>query len=161
MNLTLEVFITQLLSDRVRYCRREVPIDDSTVSPDLAVRGLVEGSRQDSPVCSAQYLSHSTSWRYEISGRIVLTYLVCLHDEDFDVENWRELHVDDLNLAGSQDARQPAPDHITEQQVLSHAIRHLAFLRYHSTDRTVHDAVPFRAGPLLTRAMATLAGQIQ
>lgn len=28
MNLTLEVFVTQLLPDRVRYYRREMPLDE-------------------------------------------------------------------------------------------------------------------------------------
>lgn len=160
MNLKLEVFIAQLLSDRVRYRRVELPLAAPNTPPDHAVRDLVEGLHPDSSIFVENYLSHSTSWRYEANGNIVLTYLVCLDDEDFQDEQWQELHADALNLAGSDDACQPTPRQISEQQVLSHAIRHLAFLQTHTSDQVVQRAIPPRASALLSSATAALAGQI-
>jgi len=162
MNVTIEVFITHLQADRVRYLRREILLDDPDTAPDIAVRDLVETLFTGSPERRTRYLSHSTSWRYEASGRVLLTYLVCLGAEvPLCADNrWCELHADDFNLAKSDDPAQPAPTSITEEQVLSHAIRHLAFLKLHACDETIDSIVPSDAVPLLARANSTLAGQL-
>lgn len=160
MNLTLEVFIVRLLADRVRYRRCELPLADRDMAPDCVVRDLVEGRLQESPLGIDRYLSHSTSWRYEASVGVVLTYLVCIDGSDPADEDWCELRADDFALALSDDPRRPGPARVGEREVLSHGIRHLAFLWRSAEGEAVRRVVPAEAAALMTRATSALAGQI-
>jgi len=152
MNLILELFIVRLLPDRVRYWRSETVLADANVAPDLIVRDIVEGRAPGSPIRAERYLSHSTSWRYDSSGAVVLTYLVTIEDGDvgdLDDSYWLELLATDLSLASSGDPRQPQPQHLTERHVLSHAIRHLAFLWRYGNDESIRQVIGSNATLLL------------
>ena len=159
MNLTLEIFIVRLLADRVRYCRCELPLAGSDLAPDRVVRDLVEGRLPESPLHTDRYLSHSTSWRYEASG-VVLTYLVCIDGGTPAGDGWHELRADDFALAAGDDPRQPGPAHVDERQVLSHGIRHLAFLWHTAEGAALRRCIPAEAAALMTRAAPATAGQI-
>ncbi|MFC7587078.1 hypothetical protein ACFQYP_27675 [Nonomuraea antimicrobica] len=66
---------------------------------------------------------HSTSWRYEPEGRVVLTYVVCP-----DPAPWLPaVEVPVLEIARGR-APAPSPEHVALANVVAHAIRHLAFL---------------------------------
>jgi hypothetical protein len=163
MNLILELFIVRLLPERVRYWRSETVLADADVAPDRVVRDIVEGRAPGSPVRAKRYLSHSTSWRYDPCGAVVLTYLVSIDNQEVgggDQGLWRELHAADLNLACSEDPCLPQPQRLTERHVLSHAIRHLAFLWRDGKDKTVRQILGADAAVLFAKAAPALAGCI-
>ncbi|SEH02316.1 hypothetical protein SAMN05444920_125104 [Nonomuraea solani] len=88
-------------------------------SPDAAARRLsgVAAGDQDTVV-------HSTSWRHEADGRIVLTYAVCP-----DPEPWLPaVGVPVLEIARGEAPATPSPDRVALANVVAHAVRHLAFL---------------------------------
>jgi hypothetical protein len=67
---------------------------------------------------------HSTSWRYEPDGEIVLTYAVCP-----DPSPWLPAtEVPVLEITRGQAPAMPSPQSVTLANVVAHAVRHLAFL---------------------------------
>ncbi|MCK2216044.1 hypothetical protein MF672_019905 [Actinomadura sp. ATCC 31491] len=88
-------------------------------TPDEAARRLA-GVREADP----DVVLHSTSWRYEPDGRIVLTYAVCP-----DPSPWLPaVEAPDLVIARGAAPATPAPEHVAVANVVAHAVRHLAFL---------------------------------
>ncbi|MGW0804501.1 hypothetical protein [Nonomuraea sp. NPDC002799] len=88
-------------------------------SPDEAARRLsgVPAGAQDTVL-------HSTSWRYEPDGRIVLTYAVCP-----DPSPWLPaIEAPVLEIARGEAPATPSPGDISLANVVAHAVRHLAFL---------------------------------
>jgi hypothetical protein len=72
-------------------------------------------------------LSHSTSWRYD-RGRVIVTYLVIS-------DQLRLTSAESISLSEVNDANTPQkpagrrkPQDIARRKVLSHGLRHLAFL---------------------------------
>ncbi|WP_143021981.1 hypothetical protein [Nonomuraea maritima] len=67
---------------------------------------------------------HSTSWRHEPGGTIVLTYAVCP-----DPAPWLPAtEVPVLDIARGDRPAAPSPEHLALANVVAHAVRHLAFL---------------------------------
>ncbi|AQZ64469.1 hypothetical protein BKM31_26100 [[Actinomadura] parvosata subsp. kistnae] len=88
-------------------------------SPDAAARRLAGVAAGDPGV-----VVHSTSWRHEPDGRIVLTYAICP-----DPEPWRAaVEVPVLEIARGDAPATPSPERIALANVVAHAVRHLAFL---------------------------------
>ena len=88
-------------------------------SPDEAARrlsGVAAGDRRT--------VVHSTSWRYEPDGRVVLTYAVCP-----DPAPWLPaVEVPVLEIVRGEAPAMPSPDRVALANVVAHAVRHLAFL---------------------------------
>lgn len=88
-------------------------------SPDEAARRLSGVAPGDSDT-----VLHSTSWRYESGGEIVLTYAVCP-----DPEPWLPaVEVPVLEIARGQAPATPSPERVALANVVAHAVRHLAYL---------------------------------
>ncbi|RVX40213.1 hypothetical protein EDD27_2611 [Nonomuraea polychroma] len=87
--------------------------------PDEAARRL-----SGVPAADPDTVLHSTSWRHEPDGRIVLTYAVCP-----DPSPWLPaVEVPVLEIARGESPATPSPDHVVLANVVAHAVRHLAFL---------------------------------
>jgi hypothetical protein len=113
------------------FSRLEGPLENGE-NPDARARGLGrEGA-------GAIALLHSTSWRWEPDGRIVLTYLAWTKDAGRDARP-----LPPLPPPGPTDPLHPRPAEIRALDPLAHGLRHLAFLL-----RTSHDGAVARAlGP--------------
>ena len=79
---------------------------------------------------------HSTSWRQD-QGQLVLTYLEVINQPEQVPEGFRDLPFENPGMVGS-DATAPPPE-IPAGAVISHALRHLAWL--HQTDPAVKTAL--------------------
>ncbi|MFJ4434758.1 hypothetical protein [Streptomyces sp. NPDC088923] len=120
--------------------------------PDRVVGHLGRSGGQP----SAAALAHSTSWRCEEGGQVVLTYLA--HPDPDPAAPAVTLTAPEVLARGAASDR-PAPEHVSVAQVAAHAVRHLVFLR-----RTDPVVAAYLAGlPGLGAALAalpySLAGQ--
>ncbi len=88
-------------------------------SPDEAARRLsgVAAADPDTVV-------HSTSWRYEPDGGIVLTYAVCPDPSP----SLPAIEAPVLEIARGEAPATPSPERVALANVVAHAVRHLAFL---------------------------------
>jgi len=78
---------------------------------------------------------HSTSWRYDTAGRVVLTYVVL---PDPDVAG-PATELASPRIARGVASGRPTPARVGVDEVVAHAVRHLAFLL--PTDPQVRRAV--------------------
>ncbi|MFC4052418.1 hypothetical protein ACFOY4_22260 [Actinomadura syzygii] len=102
--------------------------------PDAVARELLGLSRD-----TAAHLLHSTSWRHEPSGRVVLTYACCPDPRP----GLPAVPLADRTLAHGEGPASPSPDRPRIEQVAAHAVRHLAFLRHTDPSaRQVIESVP-------------------
>ncbi len=103
-------------------------------------------------------LIHSTSWRWEPDGRIVLTYLAWAGDGTL-APGARELP--ELAPPGPTDPLHPRPPEIGELDPLAHGLRHLAFLLRTGTDGSVAEALGPRACEELRKFEPAVAGEME
>lgn len=101
-------------------------------------------------------LIHSTSWRWEPDGRIVLTYLAWVRDGALG-DDARPLPR--LEPPEPTDPLHPRPPEIRELDPLAHGLRHFAFLLRNETDGAVAAALGPRAATALARLEPAAAGQ--
>lgn len=146
--VTVEVFSVGLAANEaIVYMRREQELRRGA-DPDGRARALGSGETA---------LVHSTSWRWEQDGRIVLTYLAWAKDGSL-AEGARPLP--ELSAPGPTDPLRPRPQHIRELDPLAHGLRHLAFLLRTSRDGAVAAALGPRAAAVLARLEPDVAGEL-
>jgi hypothetical protein len=110
--------------DGLAFTRREGPLEKGE-DPDPRARQLAEERGQQIA------LIHSTSWRWEPDGRIVLTYVAWVKEGTLDPA---ARSLPKLAAPGPVDPLRPRPAEIGELDPLAHGLRHLAFLLRTSRD---------------------------
>lgn len=132
MQILLETFFVKIENNSLLYCRNIIHIDDVDTDPDGLIVEMIDGNNSNVPkILKNEYIIHSTSWRYEQIGKIVLTYLIYSDFIDFKNIEVKVVEFNDLSIAKSSSHKKPRPETITEINVLAHAIRHLAYLVNH------------------------------
>ena len=102
-------------------------------------------------------LIHSTSWRWEPEGRIVLTYLAWAKEGSLGA-GARPLPR--LAPPMPTDPLHPRPAEIRELDPLSHGLRHLAFLLRTSRNGAVATAIGPRSAAALAKLEPDVAGEL-
>jgi hypothetical protein len=131
VKVVIELFQVALVdSTSIRYLRREAVLDRR--GPDTAVAGLLHG-KSGTPTffTRAPLMVHSTSWRYQDSGAVVLTYLA--YGEELNAtsgaqRNAQTIQPNALPGIGTTDPDKPRPSSLAHLDVLAHGLRHLALL---------------------------------
>lgn len=127
MQHTLEIFLTKIIDTEILYKQVKIDITDKTENPDDLVLLAVQKYNQ-AIIEKTRLISHSTSWRYVEGGETIITYIVYSDDFDFDSTTAQVLPIDEIKILESGDAARPAPKVIPLSSVVSHGVRHLAFL---------------------------------
>lgn len=146
----IEVFTVGFAANADRPCfvHRMAPL--GLDNPDGPVRALAETS-------GAQVaMLHSTSWRWEEGGRIVLTYLAWVRDGT--LPPMAEA-LPETPARASTDPLRPRPKEIARLDPLFHGLRHFAFLLRHDADGGLRRAVGERAASFLEGLEPAPAGQ--
>lgn len=117
--VSVETFMLRVSTDSRWSYRHAITQPLHGESPDDAARRLA-----GVPAGAPGTVVHSTSWRHEPDGRIVLTYAVCP-----DPAPWlAAVEVPVLEIARGAAPAAPSPERIALANVVAHAVRHLAFL---------------------------------
>jgi hypothetical protein len=152
--VTVEMLLLRVIGADGRglcYRHKKVPLgageDPDSLAAQLA--GI--------PAASAEgHLLHSTSWRYQPAGGLMLTYVAYP-----DPNPWlAAVLLTDPTIVQSANPSRPSPPRVLVPHVAAHAVRHLAFLA--DTDPAVRAVV--HADRPLAQALAGLprspAGQL-
>jgi len=152
----LEVFLVSLMDDgeTVRYARLSDDLTARSVDPDGAARELAQPH-------GTAVLLHSTSWRWERDGTIVLTYLA--YFERLDARGLEPVSLPRNALAPPPptDPQRPRPAVIHEQDVLAHGIRHLSFLVRYARDERIRAVLSPRSLSFFKAVCGQLAGRFE
>lgn len=145
--VSVEVIVLRATAAGLAYRRRVAPLEPDA-DPDRAATVLVGGEPA---------VLHSTSWRRDPAGCLLLTY-AALPDPR---PEHAAVPLVDTVIAVGQDPRRPSPAVVGVDQVAAHAVRHLELLR--RTDPVV--AAALGAHPALEVAVAAAepapAGQLR
>ncbi len=160
-NVFVELFAVTFDAQGVRYWRDSQLLTRPSGTPENTVRVLLakHASGTRDPGTDARML-HSTSWRYEDQGRIVLTYLAYLAPNSPLMSGAVRLRLEDIPGQAPTDALHPRPPHIAELDVLSHGLRHVAFLMAREPEGALARALDPAGRALLWRLTPTVAGQL-
>jgi hypothetical protein len=161
MKCYLEIFVTSFEGDEhIRYSRMVIDISDDASNPDDIVQELVNPPLDNMPKLSgSRYISHSTSWRYEYDGSIYLTYLVFSEGADFSRSTSEILPVHDMIVPRGGAPERPRPADIHEKYIISHGMRHLAYL-VDDTDGIYQSMLSSKSLLLFGKVGLSLAGKI-
>jgi hypothetical protein len=153
--VTLELFtVSPGEGQTIAYGRTSENLAKNSADPDTAARSLIVSG------CTPSIL-HSTSWRWEKDGTLVLTYLAFSEDSNCLVSEPSRISWSELLPPQSTDPRKPRPEEIRERDVLSHGIRHLTFLMRYSQDRRIADALSAKSRQFFLSMCGQLAGRFE
>jgi hypothetical protein len=130
MKVRLEIFLATLVGDTtVRYVVHRHDITHKPRNPDDLVLDLTLNTNTGPVTLSRKHCYiHSTSWRYERDGSIILTYFVYSDRMAFQDNIGSVLNLEDVTITVSEDATRPRPAVLMEEQIVAHGIRHLSYL---------------------------------
>jgi hypothetical protein len=153
--VTLELFLVSPAGERaIAYGRLSSSLSRDGGDPDTVARRLV------APTCAPAIL-HSTSWRWEKDGTLVLTYLAFSEDPRCGTAEPSRLAWTEVLPPPSTDPLKPRPAEIREQDVLAHGLRHLTFLARYSVDRRIAAALSPRSLEFFQSMCGQLAGRYE
>src|SRR5215208_443807 len=129
MKTSLEIFYLRVVGKSVRYQRKEANLSRSGGDPDRMIRSLIHEKRRASSgkVEEKEFIVHSTSWRYAKPGKVILTYVAYSDELKFEKGKAKSLSLKKLRTI-SKKSRKPSSQAELEKKVVSHAMRHIAFL---------------------------------
>lgn len=136
------------------YGRQLADLSQNSMDPDTLARSLIASG------CKPAIL-HSTSWRWEKNGTLILTYLAFSEDTKCLAAESSSLSWKELLPPQSTDPLKPRPAVIHEQDVLSHGIRHLTFLVRYSQDRRIAEALSPSSRKFFLGMCGQLAGRYE
>lgn len=153
--VVLELFLASPSNDRtIAYGVKTADLSRDSSDPDTVVRSLVPRD------CSLAIL-HSTSWRWEKDGTLILTYLAFSEDPKCRSAESLRLAWSELLPPQTTDPKRPRPAVIRQQDVLAHGIRHITFLIRYSQDRRIAQALSAQGLQFFQTMCGQLAGRYE
>jgi hypothetical protein len=134
----VEIFYVALDEDAVSFSIDYIDLDGRDENPTSLVADNFF-SRFPS-VRREEAIVHSTSWRYSVNeNRVILTFLAYASDPALRAGAENRIPLQNLLVTQSNDALDPSAVPLDLRNVLSHAIRHLAYLSF--SDQAVKTAL--------------------
>ena len=129
MKTILEIFYLRVVGKDVRYQRKLVNLSRKGGDPDRAIRSLIRQKERalSGKVIEKEFIVHSTSWRYEPPDKVLLTYVAYSEELEFKKGTYNCLSLKRLPTI-HKNSRKPSSKTELEKKVVSHAMRHIAFL---------------------------------
>lgn len=162
MKLELELFLVRCIPEGFHYLQKKLSISQENRDPDSVAAEYLEFLFADNRLLTEKdrYILHSTSWRYEQPAQLVLTYLAYSDLFSFESMNPGLLRLSELSVAHSENAHIPRPRRILPKDVLSHGIRHIAFLLENEPTGVMRAVVDTDSLEVFATIKPTLAGRI-
>jgi len=162
MQTILEIFYLRIMGGRVRYQRKQANLNRKGGDPDRIIQSLIqekqrgEGSEEVEP---KEFVVHSTSWRYMQPGRIMLTYAAYSDELEFEKGKSHSLPLKQLKTI-TKKSRKPRSRAALEKQVVSHAMRHIAFLIQTGDQDDFKSALNPETKEVFEKLWVSLAGKV-
>ena len=161
MKTSLEIFYLRVVGKSVRYQRKEANLSRRGGDPDRMIRSLLHEKRRASSgkVQEKEFIVHSTSWRYAQPNKIILTYVAYSDELEFEKGKAKSLSLKKLRTI-SKKSRKPASRAELEKKVVSHAMRHIAFLIQTGDQDDFKSALNKETTEVFEKLWVSLAGEI-
>ena len=129
MKTMLEIFYLRIIDKKVHYQRKHANLSKKGGDPNSMIQSLIQEKRSTSSgkVEEKEFVIHSTSWRYSKPDRILLTYVAYSDELEFEKGKSHSFPLKNLSKI-AKTSRKPRSRAALEKKVVSHAMRHIAFL---------------------------------
>ena len=149
------------MGDRIRYQRKQADLSKKGGDPDRKIQSLIQEKRQVSSdkVEEKEFIIHSTSWRHEQPNKIVLTYVAYSDELEFERGKSQSFPLKKLKTI-TKKSEKPRTRAALEKKVVSHALRHIAFLIRTDPKTEYRSALNPETKEVLERVWISLAGKL-
>lgn len=161
MKTILEIFYVRVMGKTVRYQRRQVNLNRRGGNPDATIRSLIHEKRrtESGEAEEKEFIVHSTSWRYEQPGRLILTYVAYSDELNFKKGKFHTLSLQRLRTLNKK-SKEPESKAELERKVVSHAMRHIAFLIQSGDQDDFKSALKSETVKIFEKLWVSLAGKV-
>lgn len=160
MQTLLEIFYTRMMAEEVRYRRKLVDLSEAREDPERVIESLIRQRYHISSVTSEdEFVIHSTSWRYKPPDQIILTYVAYSDELAFDQGEFQNLPLEELKPIPVSRRRPGSPIEL-ERQVITHAMRHIAFLVKTDDQDNLKDVLKPETREIFEALWVALAGRV-
>ena len=161
MKTILEIFYLPVIGKSARYQRKEVNLNRKGSNPDLVIRSFIQEKRRNEAgvVKQKEFIVHSTSWRYEQPGKVLLTYVAYSDELEFKRGKLHTLSLQKLKTI-TKKSKKPSSKAELEKEVVSHAMRHIAFLIQTGDHENFKSALKPETIKVFEKLWVSLAGKV-
>ena len=161
MNTILEIFYVRVVGKSLRYQRKQANLNKKGGDPDRIIRGLIQEKRCDESgkAEEKEFIVHSTSWRYEQTGKVILTYVAYSDELELKQGRFHTLSLQKLRTI-TKKSKKPASKVELEKKVVSHAMRHIAFLIQTGDQDNFKQALKPETVKVFEQLWVNLAGKV-
>jgi hypothetical protein len=161
MKTILEIFYVRIVGKSVRYQRKEANLSRKGGDPDRMIRSLIQEKRRASSgkVEEKEFIVHSTSWRYARPDKVMLTYVAYSDELEFEKGKAENLPLKKLKTI-TKKSRKPRSHTELEKKVVSHAMRHIAFLIQTGDQEDFESALIPETKKVFEKLWVNLAGKV-
>lgn len=161
MKTILEIFYVRILGKSVRYQRKQANLNGKGGNPDAMIRSLIQEKRhtESGNVEEKEFVVHSTSWRYQQPGKVLLTYIAYSDELEFPKGKTQNIPLKKLRTI-TKKSRKPRSQTELEKKVVSHAMRHIAFLIQTGDQEDFKSALTPRTIKVFEKLWVSLAGEV-
>lgn len=161
MKTILEIFYVRVVGKSVRYQHREANLSRKGGDPDRMIWTLIQEKRRadSGEVEEKEFIIHSTSWRYEQTGKVILTYVAYSDELEFPKGKSKSVPLKKLRMI-TKKSRKPRSHTELEKKVVSHAMRHIAFLIQTGDQEDFKSALKSETREVFERLWVSLAGKV-
>ena len=161
MRTILEIFYVRIMGKSVCYQRRQVNLSRKGSEPDRLIQSLIQEKRraESGKAEPQEFVVHSTSWRYARPDKVLLTYVAYSDELEFKKGNFHRLPLKNLRKIANK-SRKPRSDTELEKQVVSHGMRHIAFLIQTGDQDDFKSALKPETIEVFEKLWASLAGKV-
>lgn len=161
MQTILEIFYLRVIDDKVHYQRKQANLSKKGSDPNRMIQSLIQEKRKNTAgdIEKKEFVIHSTSWRYMQPGKIVLTYVAYSDALEFENGKSKRLPLKKLKTI-TKKSRKPRSRVELERQVVSHAMRHIAFLIKTDKQSNFESALSPETKKVFKSLWVSLAGRV-
>lgn len=161
MKTILEIFYVRIKRAKVYYQRKQVNLSRKGSDPDRIILSLIQQKRHLSSleVEEKEFIIHSTSWRYERPGKVVLTYVAYSDELEFEEGKAQSMSLKQLRTI-TKTGWKPRSSAEPEKKVISHAMRHISFLIKTDNQIDFESAMTPETLEIFSKLWVSLAGRV-
>jgi hypothetical protein len=161
MQTILEIFYVRIVGNMVRYQRKQANLSQRGSNPDRMIQAFIREKRQDESgkAEEKEFIVHSTSWRYARPGKVILTYVAYSDALEFQKGKSHGVSIKRLRTI-TKTSRPPRSKRALEKQVVSHAMRHIAFLIQTDSQSDYKSALKPDTKKVFQKLWVSLAGKV-
>jgi hypothetical protein len=161
MQTILEIFYVRIMGDRVHYQRKQANLSKKGGDPDRRIQSLIQEKSHDSAdeAEENEFLIHSTSWRYEKPSKVMLTYVAYSDELEFEKGKSHSFPLKKLRTITKKSTK-PRTRVALEKKVVSHGLRHIAFLIRTDPQTDFKSALSPETIEIFEKLWVSLAGKL-